>query len=213
MPLPMVHLGVARKFAVDTFLIDCPKFYLGSISPDAVHMRDNLSKDDKTLSHLRVADDRWLENVLDFLKLNKDSADFNFFIGYGIHILTDIIWHDTLYAQFKSLYHEDPAPVEDIRAAYYNDTDKLDFELFKICKWRENIWQLLSEAEGVDLQCVLNAAEINDWNRRTLHWYDRGESQHQNPVKYINLDDLFKFIKKTGTGIKSIMKSEGILNE
>ena len=50
MPLPMVHLSTAVKISTIQGL-KSPEFYLGSISPDAVHMRTGFVRDDKTRSH------------------------------------------------------------------------------------------------------------------------------------------------------------------
>ena len=50
MPLPMVHLSTAVKINILQG-VKSPEFYLGSISPDAVHMRDGFVLDNKTRSH------------------------------------------------------------------------------------------------------------------------------------------------------------------
>lgn len=50
MPLPMVHFSTAVK--VNTLKdAKSPEYYLGSISPDAVHMRANYVSEDKVVSH------------------------------------------------------------------------------------------------------------------------------------------------------------------
>jgi hypothetical protein len=41
---------------------------------------------------------------------------------------------------------------------------------------------------------ILSAQEIRAWNERTLHWFDSGESQHKNPIKYIKQVDIDNFI-------------------
>ena len=45
MPLPMVHLSTAVKISILQGL-KSPEFYLGSLSPDAVHMRAGFVRDD-----------------------------------------------------------------------------------------------------------------------------------------------------------------------
>ncbi len=47
MPLPMVHLGVAKHLTESLNISDKSSFYLGSIAPDAVHMRNNFQPQDK----------------------------------------------------------------------------------------------------------------------------------------------------------------------
>lgn len=102
---------------------------------------------------------------------------------------------------FKSRYNADNNPIQDERWAYYNDTDKLDFELFKKYKFRPEIWDHLSNSKAVGVDGLVSADEVNAWNSRTLHWFDSGESQHKNPIKYILYDELLQFIEETAVKI------------
>ncbi len=211
MPLPMVHLCAAREYAHDIpALRSCPEFYLGSISPDAIHMRKGTGKEDKRITHLYSDGEQWKHNVLDFLKQNKTKSNYSFLLGYGIHILTDIFWNKTLYNGFKLKYEKDSNPIQDIREAYYNDTDQLDFELYKKLEWRQEVWELLEEAKPFDVDGILTSDEINAWNKRTLHWYDSGASHHRNPVKYITIEEILEFIQAAGKDIKNILSSNGL---
>lgn len=211
MPLPMIHLATARECAKETInLIDCQKYYLGSISPDAVHMRANIQKNDKRITHLFAEGDLWKVNVLEFIKQNKFKTDYNFILGYGIHILTDIIWNETLYRKFKLKYEKDPAPIQDIAWAYYNDTDKLDFELYKVLEWRQEVWELLKKTKSIGIEGILNSDEIDAWKNRTLHWFDKGESQHKNPIRYIFMEDVIEFTQNAGKTIKSFLEAENL---
>jgi len=211
MPLPMVHLAVAREYAHDApMLLECPEFYLGSIAPDAIHMRENTGRMDKDITHLRRERDLWKANIITFLKQHKGRPDYSFFLGYGIHSLTDMIWHETILKEFQAAYDKDPAPVQDKKWAYYNDTDKLDFELYRTCEWRPKVWELLKKAKPCDVDGLLSADEIEAWKNRTLHWFDSGESQHKNPIRYISIEDLFRFIHEAGVKIRSFLEAERI---
>ena len=58
MSLPMVHLAVAYNWRSDDKnfkLHDDPDFYLGAISPDAIHARRDSTRDDKHKTHLDVS--------------------------------------------------------------------------------------------------------------------------------------------------------------
>ncbi|MDF2543731.1 MAG: hypothetical protein K0S47_3449 [Herbinix sp.] len=211
MPLPMVHLATAREYANETTdLLNCPEFYLGSISPDAIHMRQNILSSDKGVTHLFAEGDLWKENVTGFIKQNKSKPNYNFILGYGIHILTDIIWNETLYRKFQHEYEKDATPLEDIRLAYYNDTDKLDFELYRIFDWRKDVWKLLERTQLFGVEGILSTDEINAWNNRTLHWFDHGVSLHKNPIRYISVEDLLEFIQNANKTIKRVLETEGL---
>jgi len=104
MPLPMVHLSVAKKIIEAGFKItDSSLFYLGSISPDAIHMRENADRYAKKLSHLgnpssvsmdfsEESEDGYVKIMLDFVSKNKEKINTDFLWGYIIHILTDMYW-------------------------------------------------------------------------------------------------------------------------
>ncbi|MCP1135166.1 hypothetical protein NKT34_17850 [Paenibacillus polysaccharolyticus] len=52
MPLPMVHLSVAHQLA-NTLPepLDLGAFYLGNIAPDAIHIREGTTREDKQYTH------------------------------------------------------------------------------------------------------------------------------------------------------------------
>lgn len=74
MPLPIVHLGVAKEMIEKLNITDIPAFYLGTISPDAVHMRNHSKKEDKNISHLRNADMENRKNNAKSFILNNSST-------------------------------------------------------------------------------------------------------------------------------------------
>lgn len=69
MPLPMIHLSVAVNIEKSLGLENSPLFFLGSISPDAIHMRiDSSSKDKNKIHYKGETKDESLENVRVMLK-------------------------------------------------------------------------------------------------------------------------------------------------
>ncbi len=204
MPLPMVHLGVAKNLVNIFDIKELPSFYLGSIAPDAVHMREGFNPEDKRISHMRNEDKNlWESQIISYIKAKVNKDDF--LTGYGVHILTDIIWNRTLHSSFKEKYSKHNSPIQDERSAYYNDTDKLDFELFYNLSYTNELWENLSRSKAVDVTGLVYSDEIAAWNERTLHWYDSGHSQHQNPIKYIAYDELIDFINNTAIEISNLI--------
>ena len=206
MPLPMVHLSVAKKIVESGFEIkDLSLFYLGSISPDAIHMRENADRYAKKLSHLgnpssvsmdfsEESEDGYVKIMLDFVNKNKEKINTDFLWGYIIHILTDMYWGKNVHKKFIEDYQKDTTPIQDERWAYYNDTDILDQVLFNECKWKNDVWQSLQNVVYFEFLDLLSAQELKEWNERTLHWFDSGESQHKNPIRYIAKTDIENFI-------------------
>ena len=206
MPLTIVHLSVAKKIIEAGFEIkDLSLFYLGSISPDAIHMRENADRYAKKITHLGnpssvnmnftdESEDEYIDLKLDFVKINNGKVNIDFLWGYIIHILTDMYWSKIVYNKFVEDYKKDTAPIQEERWAYYNDTDRLDQVLFNECDWKSDVWRNLQDVAYFDFLDLLSAQEIKAWNERTLHWFDSGESQHKNPIKYITQPDIENFI-------------------
>jgi len=202
MPLPIVHLGVARNLLNNIKFKDISSYYLGAIAPDAVHMRENYKGENKRISHLHSADrDIWKANARELILRNYGKRNGDFCFGYGVHVLTDIFWNETVYSMFGMRYDEDKAPIQDKSLAYYNDTDRLDFELHSKYEHRPEIWNYLVNSTAVGIDGLVNDNEVGAWNDRTLHWFDGGESQHKNPIRYILYDDLLHFIEQAAEKI------------
>ena len=205
MPLPMVHLSIAKNIIIAGFDVkSLPKFYLGVISPDAIHMRPNVDKKEKYKTHMKptgtdlwndVDEDDFIEFILSFIKSHQNNVDIDFLQGYAIHILTDMYWTKRIYYPFEEKYENDPNPIQKEREAYYNDTDLIDFSLYYECPWREEIWNHLSKAEGSDFLDLLSANEINMWNKRTINWYEDNKHRKYNPLRYIHKPEVDEFIQ------------------
>ena len=86
MALPMVHLLAAWAWAQDKpELKDNPDFYLGTLSPDAIHIRDGNDKSRKNDIHLNNWRRPDPDSVLRYWMEHSTPFD----IGYGIHVLLD----------------------------------------------------------------------------------------------------------------------------
>jgi len=222
MPLPMIHLSVAVK--IESFKTQkSAEFYLGSISPDAVHMRSNFVQEDKIKSHFNTKVSAAIDELDSLCEKIENSVgkEREFLLGYLIHILTDLFWHDTIYKTYEKRYAADPAAIQDRRMGYYNDTDQLDFAFYEKESWRPAVWELLAQAEIFYVEGIVNKDEVAAWNLRTLNWYNSGKSQHTNPIKYISYEDLDGFtsyasqkcdeyLKRKGLGKKEEFRTDGV---
>ena len=198
MPLPMVHISVAallEKRGTVT-VADRAAYYLGSIAPDAIHMRKDPAPDAKIISHLgaRKPENIGLVSVFrnDFPKYEAAGASPDFLMGYLVHVLTDLYWKQEFYDGFVARYEADPAPAQDVKTAYYNDTDVADIRLYHTHPDREEIWALLGTAKGDDLAGLITGEEADLWNRRTLDWYD--VPREYLPVRYADEESIRAFI-------------------
>ncbi len=170
MPLPMVHLAIAVDLAAGT---PAPAFLLGSLAPDAIHMRDGFEREAKRITHLNSPrDSDKHEQVQDLLARYEDASlpRRAFAAGYAAHLLTDRFWITEVVRPFQRLVP--PAPDEAAyRQAYYQEVDQVDFNLYHHAPWRDQVWQRLAQAEASDFAPLLTRGEIDRWRERTLRWF------------------------------------------
>ena len=211
MPLPMVHLSTAVK--INTLQgLKSPEFYLGSISPDAVHMRSGFVREDKVRSHCNARVLTAIDELDSLCVMIEKSVgkEREFLLGYLVHILTDLFWEDTILKTHRERYEADPAPIQDKRMAYYNDTDQLDFAFYKKENWRTEIWEMLASAKDFAVEDAVNTNEVSAWKHRTLNWYNSGKSQHTNHIKYITYEDLDNFTSYAAEKYEEYLQGKGL---
>ena len=187
MALQMVHLLIARQWAQahDEYR-NCPEFYLGAISPDAIHIRDGNDKSRKDEFHLY----NWMRpnvgNVIEYWKNYHSPFD----IGYGIHVLTDAQWVPRYRSRIPQLVYPDGKI--DI-ATYYNDTYVTDFELYRDCGGRE-LFDMIEQADAPENHPLLTCDEFMQWRRDMLDCY-HGECPKNDPVKYLDRAYVEEFVR------------------
>ena len=113
MAYTMTHILIAEK-VMEYF--DCPIDYstymVGTITPDAVHANPDYSRELKKKSHVFAEGlvwgevtgenelEDWFDCVKEFYVNNYFKYDRDFFLGYIVHILTDICSCREIYALF-----------------------------------------------------------------------------------------------------------------
>lgn len=206
MPLPMVHLGVAKLLADKMNIENICDFYLGAIAPDGIYTREGFTREQKLKNHLIPEDrPRTVSDILNFIKEHRDFTDRSFILGYAVHVLTDQLYNESVWENYVDRYNADPCPIQDRTWAYYNDTDIVDFELYAKADWRAKVWDCLEKSRGVTVDGYITADEAEKWRDRTLHWYDSGESEHKNPVRYITYEDEVEFITNAANEIYRLL--------
>ena len=208
MALSMVHLAVAVELVRRKDFPNKPEFYLGSIAPDAIHMRSDAGRRDKNVTHLadksessRIEHSRILDLLLTHWAANEYVP---FTEGYSVHLLTDDLWlnhvHTPFVGRLSSQGKEDK-----ILSLYYNDCDRIDFDIYQTAPWRPKVWQLLSEAKLRDFANLLTAQEIKAWQDRTLFWFDQNGHMGEFKLLYLSHDEIEKFVTIAADEISSIM--------
>ncbi|NJN81946.1 MAG: hypothetical protein HC802_06430 [Caldilineaceae bacterium] len=136
MPLPIVHLAIA--VALHDGAEPSADFLLGSLAPDAIHMRPNTSRPDKDRTHLlekpqAETDPRdyyravsaWMDAYCLVHPNQRELAT-----GYASHLLADWLWFREIFLPFCDR-HGEVAESTTRAQVYYREADQLDLWLFE----------------------------------------------------------------------------------
>ena len=205
MPLPMVHLAVAHALKDEGFVgTDKAAYYLGANAPDSIHKREGWTRADKDQSHLRSGlqpqagyEERIRRARALMEHTGGDTAAGSFRAGYAVHLLTDIEWVSSFYHPcYLARYRADPSPCQDVKAAYYNDTDLADLHLYAVSPWRPEVFSLLRRARGQALPGLVSAPEVEAWRDHILCFYAAMDQERYMAARYILPQDIDPFIAR-----------------
>lgn len=186
MALLMVHLRVADLWARrHPEYLESPEFYLGAISPDAIHVRDHDDKSRKDEIHLY----NWRTFHREPVEAYWRARHAPFDIGYGVHVLTDCQWVARYRERLPQIIKPDGLVDVDI---YYNDTFITDFEMYDALPRLRQIIDMIETAVVPANHPLLTQYELTEWRRLMVNAY-RGECPRQGQVRYITRDYVKAF--------------------
>ena len=213
MPLPMVHLAIAVLAHEMSGRPLTPEFVLGSLAPDAIHMRPGTNREDKTRVHMDI----WqlsepdvherIQNLVDQHCSGKNGQGI-FVEGYAAHVMTDYWWLQGIARPFFEQFAPD-TPHEERRDWYYRETDQVDFNLYHRAPWRLAVWGLLASACAPEFSPYLTADEIDRWRQRTLNWFEKLKQEPGIVPQIITDEVVGEFIQVTAQRIQPFLFERG----
>lgn len=127
MPNIMIHEKVANYIA-KKININSYNYYLGVLTPDAPNTYGFAPKIDRWTAHIRRKDyNEWRNSLIDFYNENKEKYEYEFLLGYFIHILTDIVFDDFLYLKVREEILKDNIKLEESHDVMRLDMDNYYF--------------------------------------------------------------------------------------
>jgi hypothetical protein len=188
MPKSTMHLWVAKKIADRLKFEASASFLLGNIAPDAVSVRQDRSKKDKQIAHLRQPD--FADGYKNSVKILKDFKDNGFLKGCALHIMLDDMWvRGPYYTTLKTL--EKKLGKKQARLAYLRDMEYVECWLFRQNTSRA-LWNAVMNAPLERFFDILTPGEIYDF--RKLRYTKLNEKKVSTPSKHITLDIVYAFI-------------------
>ena len=191
MALSMVHLIAAHAWAQDKpELRNNPEYYLGAVSPDAIHIRDGNDKSRKNEFHLN----NWVCPHPEAVVAHWTQHFSPFDIGYGVHVLTDGQWVQRFHARLRGMFKPDGKLDTNI---YYNDTYVTDFELYRSCDASGFLMDMLKKAVPPENHPLLSASEIGAWRDMIVDLY-QGPCPKNDPVRFVTRAYVEDFLNDCG---------------
>ncbi len=176
----MTHLIIANEFykKTDIDIKNKAQFLLGSLAPDAVHMREAYTPAYKERSHVlpehirwgyvRTAEqvEEWRRNICRFYHENKDRTERDYILGYTIHMLTDDF---NCIKIFGPAINESNLEFADFMKIYREDAIAMDNYLYHSYGESRELFELLLTTEAVEMPGMITAAETCEM----IHFYDK----------------------------------------
>ncbi|AEI39726.1 zinc dependent phospholipase C family protein [Paenibacillus mucilaginosus] len=208
MPYPMVHFAIASELCL---CMPTPSFLIGSIAPDAIHVRENVTRKDKGITHF-VYEDKFPSievlkgKCLYYLSLLDDVDWKNYILGYFAHIYADIRWTETVFMNFEQEYQGEK---DDIRKTYNKESNQVEFDLMRE-EWTDDVLKKLHIAAAYTIEPLLTQIEVNQYRDIKLQWLrDRGNEPQIIPV-YLREDVIENFVSKTTSELNDLYREWGV---
>ena len=109
MPSPVIHLDLLVRWCALTHRSLTSELVLGAISPDAIHIRANQTWSDKAKTHFYEETEVSYVYALSVARQQLKEVSADFLMGYLIHLYTDYVWRDQVYAPYFHA-HKDHIP-------------------------------------------------------------------------------------------------------
>lgn len=204
MPWPMVHFAVASRLVADP----SPEFLLGSIAPDSIHVRSNITRADKAKTHLMIEEHVFVtdEQLKDFFELNRlramqDIRFMDYLCGYIAHIYTDRVWTFNIYPPYETL--------PDGRKIYTQDVTKLEFLILQeegANKWLDK----LKVGQAFDLGGLLEQ-EVYQYREEKLQFLHASEQEPAEDPSIISIRSVNEFVTHTANELRELYQQWGIM--
>ena len=198
MSWPMSHLYIAQNI-LSTGKINVKnisQYYLGTIAPDAIHFRDNYDRSQKRVSHLYEKIDKsnidnyvkeWELNTINFFNNNCTKDNFDFILGYCLHLMADIYMYKHVWKPFIELFKDrNDINYHDI---YNKENLAVDFDIFKNQDYKQKLFMVIKESQEIDFCGLITKNDLNGIKNNILNvQYNEKIFRNSKENKYVLLE-------------------------
>ena len=171
MPYPMIHMEIAYQVSGRFDRIKKKgDFLLGSVAPDAVHFHEKYDVHQKEISHVwdcgpiwgvTLESEKWIDHIRIFWKEHKKDAARDFIAGYCVHLLTDWMNDQRMWAPFRErIVQGADYNVIYANSKYREEAYGFDQWLYQTNAHTAEIWKLLAEGQVYELPGYILAEDL-----------------------------------------------------
>lgn len=209
MPWPMVHFSIAEQLWDQ---IPSPEFLLGSIAPDAIHMREGTTRQDKGRTHL-CKDDGTMPNLTDFdnfynMHGRSDNQSFNLFmLGYISHIFTDLRWTESVWKDYvEKVSGEFPRQNEALKSRYNREVCQIEYHLCRSENWTDRVLASVLQAKAYSVPSLLHESEVKQYGELVVRNLRDTSNEPHIALCYITDQIVAEFIEQTVDELKELVR-------
>ena len=193
---PIMHLLIADKIYYNrsSNIQSYGDFLLGSIAPDAVHEKENYTREIKDISHYRFDKNSDISHFDTFMGEYAVPENRDFVLGYLVHLLSDMLWYHMVRVPFKEDFLSAPSQNMSKNQAYYADCDKLAQVLFEE-KNVARIIEAISSSKAYTLESLIDADDVEAWRDKQIRAY-QGRKQMAANTQYISEQHVRGYIER-----------------
>lgn len=193
---PIMHLLIADKIYYNrsSNIQSYGDFLLGSIAPDAVHEKENYTREIKDISHYRFDKRSSFGHFDTFMEAYATQENRDFVMGYLVHLLSDMIWYHAVRVPFKEAFMQAPSQRMSKNQAYYADCEQITQVLFEE-KNVASIIEALNSSKAYSLEGLIDAEDVEAWrDKLIMAYHDRKEIMIH--TQYISEQHVRDYIEK-----------------
>ena len=223
MSFQMIHMEIAYRVMEKLSLTEGREaFMLGSVAPDAVHMRADYTVESKIHSHLfegcgpwgDVRDnERWLRNIDQFWNAyGKDETEVSLKMlaaGIFVHCMTDY-WNDVTIWNGTRREYVPPMDPGQFREAFYTEAKAIDKWLYHTSAHTGEIRSLLAAAEEESLADYFTAEDTAKIKKHLLNVQYNAPVPDISGFTYYPRPKLERFLADVPEDIARRLRAKGI---
>ena len=173
MAQPMMHLLIADKIYTEkaSSIHSYGDFLLGSIAPDAVHVKENYTREIKDISHYKFDSKSHISYFDTFFDEYYTSENKDFVVGYLVHLLSDMIWYHSVRVPFKKEFQKAPSQNMSMNEAYYADCEQIE-QLMFFEKNASRIIETINKGNAYSLEGLIDAEDVRAWKEKFIFDYN-----------------------------------------